>query len=187
MHEFVIDKERYGEKSSHTFDMYDEVLDEDKIRIGNVLSGVKKFFYVYDFGDDWVHEITVRTSGPPKLGKLINLYSILIAIKVGDSKNEDDNEGEKVLTKALCEQYRKASKKQCFEEPYSLMYARTVLWEPRWSNPPGPSSLNDHGAYVKLPTRLLHNALATQTPACGRCARRHLVNHLKKRRIARHA
>ena len=28
--------------------------------------------------------------------------------------------------------------KHYFEEPYALMYARTGLWEPQWSTPPGP-------------------------------------------------
>src|SRR4051812_45000442 len=40
---------------------WQEVKDSHKITVGSVLTTVKqKYQYIYDFGDDWVHHITVE-------------------------------------------------------------------------------------------------------------------------------
>ena len=59
LHMFIIDGQRYGLPdddwaSGHT------ILEEANHRLSSLLSEGQKFLYVYDFGDDWRHEITVE-------------------------------------------------------------------------------------------------------------------------------
>lgn len=57
LHMFFIDGAEYGVRDEHgDFD----VLDENRYKLSRVLSEGQKFRYVYDFGDDWVHEIKVE-------------------------------------------------------------------------------------------------------------------------------
>ncbi|MEI8182962.1 MAG: plasmid pRiA4b ORF-3 family protein [Desulfomonile sp.] len=58
LHEFDIHGVSYGDLSQ--FEKGD-VLDEKKIRLDQLITGEKeKFFYVYDFGDNWEHEILLE-------------------------------------------------------------------------------------------------------------------------------
>jgi hypothetical protein len=59
LHEFVIGKKRYGTP------LDEEYLDDDCVEeLGVYLNGVAKprakFVYVYDFGDDWEHQIKIE-------------------------------------------------------------------------------------------------------------------------------
>lgn len=43
-----------------------DVVDESTCTLAELLSTkVRKFLYIYDFGDDWIHEIAVEKSPPP--------------------------------------------------------------------------------------------------------------------------
>jgi hypothetical protein len=66
LHEFVIEEERYGEP----YPDYDfEVEDEKKVKLSDVVLGEgDRFIYVYDFGDNWEHEIKVEKALPPEPG-----------------------------------------------------------------------------------------------------------------------
>lgn len=58
LHQFVISGVEYG-KPEPAFDFH--VHDEKKIKLSQVVTGEKfKFHYVYDFGDDWEHEIILE-------------------------------------------------------------------------------------------------------------------------------
>ncbi len=59
LYQFIIGGTYYGE-----FDEYD-VLDATKVRLRDVVPGEKaKFSYEYDFGDSWMHQITVEKIFP---------------------------------------------------------------------------------------------------------------------------
>lgn len=65
LHEFLIGETRYGDP-----DLEDEwaadVRDESETRLSEVLGGEgTRFRYVYDFGDDWQHQILVEKILPP--------------------------------------------------------------------------------------------------------------------------
>jgi hypothetical protein len=65
MHEFLIGEARYGEPSPEG-GYAPGVQDEADAVLSDVLGGVgSKFRYVYDFGDDWQHEIVVEEILPP--------------------------------------------------------------------------------------------------------------------------
>ncbi|MAD80584.1 MAG: hypothetical protein CMJ50_07045 [Planctomycetaceae bacterium] len=60
MHNFVIDGEMYGTPMEDGFGFGDETKDESGIRLSECLpkNGKRfRFRYIYDFGDDWQHEI----------------------------------------------------------------------------------------------------------------------------------
>lgn len=44
------------------------LLPEGKTRLADVLEGKKKFRYWYDFGDDWMHTVTIEKRLPPDAG-----------------------------------------------------------------------------------------------------------------------
>ena len=70
MHEFIIDGERYGAAMAIDFGFGEETKDESRVRLSDFLpkSGKRfRFQYVYDFGDDWRHEILFE--GYPPLEK----------------------------------------------------------------------------------------------------------------------
>ncbi len=58
LHMFVVDGQRYG-VPDHEWDSDHPMLDEANHRLNSLLSEGQKFLYVYDFGDDWRHEVTV--------------------------------------------------------------------------------------------------------------------------------
>ncbi|MEB3309548.1 MAG: plasmid pRiA4b ORF-3 family protein [Snowella sp.] len=58
LHQFDIDRHEYGQPAPE-YDFYVE--DETKFKLSQVIKGEKfKFFYTYDFGDDWRHEILIE-------------------------------------------------------------------------------------------------------------------------------
>jgi hypothetical protein len=63
LHQFIIDGEYYSIPSP--YDMT-PVIDERRYRLNQIVSlKSDKFFYEYDFGDSWVHEITVEKTSLP--------------------------------------------------------------------------------------------------------------------------
>ena len=59
LHMFTVDGKRYGVPEDESGSDY-QILEEVNHRLNGVLSEGQKFLYVYDFGDDWHHEITVE-------------------------------------------------------------------------------------------------------------------------------
>lgn len=50
------------------FDLFTEAYDASETKLSKIFSeNVKKLLYVYDFGDDWVHEITLESISEEKL------------------------------------------------------------------------------------------------------------------------
>jgi hypothetical protein len=62
LHQFNIGQDQYGPTMAEIGDDWgEEVLDEKKITLDKLALPSKcKFLYEYDFGDDWVHEMTVE-------------------------------------------------------------------------------------------------------------------------------
>ena len=60
LHAFDIDGRQYGD--CHTVD---EVADENRLTLnGLVKSGVSRFAYTYDFGDNWEHTVEIEKTQP---------------------------------------------------------------------------------------------------------------------------
>jgi hypothetical protein len=60
LHEFIVGEVHYGEPDPE-FDGWLEMLDEDDYRLADIVPGEGfKFRYVYDFGDDWQHQVLVE-------------------------------------------------------------------------------------------------------------------------------
>jgi hypothetical protein len=60
LHVFDIDGRSYGDRAS-----VDDVADERRMTLGAVCrSGVARFAYTYDFGDDWEHVIAIEKTLP---------------------------------------------------------------------------------------------------------------------------
>ena len=58
LHEFQIGSETYG--PTFPKDEYGDTEDERMVPLSSIVDhGIKKIRYVYDFGDDWVHEISI--------------------------------------------------------------------------------------------------------------------------------
>jgi hypothetical protein len=56
LHAFDIDGEQYGDRTTT-----DDVGDERRMTLnGLVKSGVSRFTYTYDFGDDWEHDVLIE-------------------------------------------------------------------------------------------------------------------------------
>jgi hypothetical protein len=56
LYAFEISGRRYGDPTS-----VDDVADDMRLTLaGAIKSGVRRFFYTYDFGDDWEHEIVIE-------------------------------------------------------------------------------------------------------------------------------
>ncbi|HWG46215.1 MAG TPA: plasmid pRiA4b ORF-3 family protein [Gemmataceae bacterium] len=66
MHAFEIGGEEYGEPDPNGML---EMRDETEVKLSQVVtSGIKKFIYTYDFGDDWRHVIEVEKTLPAEPG-----------------------------------------------------------------------------------------------------------------------
>ncbi|ABK45419.1 plasmid pRiA4b ORF-3 family protein [Magnetococcus marinus MC-1] len=64
LHEFQVGERNYGVPDPE-FDSFADILPEDQIMLRTVLGrGVKKFSYVYDFGDNWQHKIEIEKVEP---------------------------------------------------------------------------------------------------------------------------
>jgi hypothetical protein len=62
LHAFEIDGERYGASDPEEDD--EDVIDEGTAVLSDVASGQARFFYEYDFGDFWRHEVVVESVDP---------------------------------------------------------------------------------------------------------------------------
>ena len=63
LHAFEIDGQRYG-RPDH-MDGFDDVLDERRHLLGQLVEPRKRFAYEYDFGDSWHHQIVVEKELAP--------------------------------------------------------------------------------------------------------------------------
>ncbi|MCZ7647422.1 MAG: plasmid pRiA4b ORF-3 family protein [Planctomycetota bacterium] len=70
LHEFAIRGQRYGVPDPEmNFDEDEDLLDEAKFKLARVLGGPKTSFrYLYDFGDNWEHEVKVVAVQAPEPG-----------------------------------------------------------------------------------------------------------------------
>lgn len=60
LHAFEIDGEHYGDRRT-----VDDVADENRVTLNSLSrSGVARFAYTYDFGDNWEHAITIEKRAP---------------------------------------------------------------------------------------------------------------------------
>jgi hypothetical protein len=59
LHEFEVNGKRYG-PSENDWDDDEEWLDEEEWRLHHLLKVLDKITYLYDFGDNWIHEIEVE-------------------------------------------------------------------------------------------------------------------------------
>ncbi len=70
LHEFIINKVRYGEVGDD-FDFGPPLISDKRTLLQDVISRAKtKFRYIYDFGDDWQHEILVEKIMLPEAKQL---------------------------------------------------------------------------------------------------------------------
>jgi hypothetical protein len=61
LHLFDIDGRQYGEPHS-----VDDVADEQRLTLNALVkSGVARFSYTYDFGDNWEHSVVIEKKRPP--------------------------------------------------------------------------------------------------------------------------
>lgn len=65
LHAFDVDGRQYGDPGST-----EDVADENRLTLNGVVkSGVKRFEYNYDFGDDWEHIVAVEKTLAPVAGQ----------------------------------------------------------------------------------------------------------------------
>ncbi len=65
LHAFDVDGRQYGDPAA-----VDDVADENRLTLGGVRkSGVKRFGYTYDFGDDWEHVVAIEKTEAPAAGQ----------------------------------------------------------------------------------------------------------------------
>ena len=57
LHSFTIGEQLFG---SHFDDYPDEELNEKDVTVTRAIGGHRRFFYEYDFGDSWQHEVVVE-------------------------------------------------------------------------------------------------------------------------------
>ncbi len=61
---FEIDDEQFGEDPSNDSDM--DMMNPDSIRLSQLVDkGATRFLYIYDFGDNWEHVVTVEKTLDP--------------------------------------------------------------------------------------------------------------------------
>jgi len=74
LHAFDVGDQRYGRRGT-----LDDVADESRLTLNSLVkSGVDRFSYTYDFGDDWEHLIVIEKREPPLKGRF---YPVCIAGK----------------------------------------------------------------------------------------------------------
>jgi Plasmid pRiA4b ORF-3-like protein len=65
LHEFEIGDRRYGEPDDEPWPGAERIHGETNLKLGALLGQrIKRFRYVYDFGDDWEHQIDVEKVEP---------------------------------------------------------------------------------------------------------------------------
>jgi hypothetical protein len=66
LHEYEIARRRYG-TPDHEWPEIEPVSDERRVRLQPLLeAGVRRFTYLYDFGDHWEHLVKVEDLVPPR-------------------------------------------------------------------------------------------------------------------------
>jgi hypothetical protein len=67
LHQFIVNGEYYG-RVIQGVDMGMDIKDEEDMLLNRIVGsgGKVKFFYEYDFGDSWVHEITLEETLAPE-------------------------------------------------------------------------------------------------------------------------
>jgi hypothetical protein len=64
LHAFDIDGRKYGDRQT-----VDDVADENRLTLNSLLkSGVARFTYTYDFGDNWEHMVAIEKTQPALAG-----------------------------------------------------------------------------------------------------------------------
>jgi hypothetical protein len=61
LHNFEIDGVRYGRPDP---EWENDDIDEETVTFSDLVSGRTRFFYEYDFGDSWRHEVVVEDTDP---------------------------------------------------------------------------------------------------------------------------
>jgi Plasmid pRiA4b ORF-3-like protein len=61
LHFFEIDSVRYGTPDPEG---ENDDIDEESVTLSDLVSGRTRFFYEYDFGDSWRHEVVVESMDP---------------------------------------------------------------------------------------------------------------------------
>lgn len=64
LHEFIVGDDRIGPTSEYADAFEDAILPEDDVEIGQLIGRKKSFRYIYDFGDNWAHRITIEKRLP---------------------------------------------------------------------------------------------------------------------------
>jgi hypothetical protein len=64
LHQFIIEGQYYSDPAFELGEYVSDVRDEYRVTLGDIAAKEPgQFFYEYDFGDRWLHEITVEKSG----------------------------------------------------------------------------------------------------------------------------
>jgi hypothetical protein len=69
LHEFVIARKRYGPLMPDPIGFGEPLVNEDMVHLNGVAKPKAKFVYLYDFGDDWQHEIRIERELKSTLGQ----------------------------------------------------------------------------------------------------------------------
>jgi hypothetical protein len=65
LHEFEVGKRRYGEPSDDGWPGMERTHSESKVKLGSLVDqGIRRFQYLYDFGDGWEHAVAIEKIGP---------------------------------------------------------------------------------------------------------------------------
>jgi hypothetical protein len=69
LHQFIVGEAYYGEPHPDYEGFGFQIRDEKRVKLGQIVPGEKfKFFYEYDFGDSWGHQLLVEKILPPEPG-----------------------------------------------------------------------------------------------------------------------
>ncbi|MEM9732072.1 MAG: plasmid pRiA4b ORF-3 family protein [Pseudomonadota bacterium] len=60
LHRFIIDDQIYENCEDYETDELEDINDEREVSLSTLVKQNEHFFYIYDFGDDWRHRITVE-------------------------------------------------------------------------------------------------------------------------------
>ena len=67
LHEFIIDEQRYGDPDPG-WDEEGGVISDHKVTVAKAMRGCGSARYIYDFGDDWDHKLTLEPPAARYLG-----------------------------------------------------------------------------------------------------------------------